>query len=242
MRIKLIDAHVHLHEFSREYISSLKDSFYRILAVSEDYESSLRTLELSKDFDFIIPGIGIYPSEINKNNLEGIKKILARIDHPFFFGEIGMDKKFKKIIPLGKQKEVLEFFLKLAKDYDVPVNLHSRYAWRNVLDLVLKYDLDKVIFHWYTGPNEILEEIIGKNYFITLNLAIKIQPIQKEILEIVPLKNLLPESDGPYDYRGIRLEPKTLLEFYEIVSERRNIDIISLAEQFLSNLHGLFKI
>ncbi len=199
LNVMLVDAHVHLVKFHREYIERLGN--FVLLAVSEDLDESLKTIELSKEFDNVIPGIGLHPWVVDRDRVEEIMNLRKDLDS-FFFGEIGLDKKFHPET-FDKQVEVFKKFLEIASEEKIPINIHSAGAWGEVLELLKKYEIEKAIFHWYTGPDEVLKEIIDLGYFVTFNPAIFVQDKQRRVLEKTPLENMLTESDGPYNYKGV---------------------------------------
>ncbi len=233
--MRIVDSHIHLYEFSETEIRRFKD--YILLAVSDEVSSSYKTISLSLLYENVIPAVGIHPWEVDKaskKDLEKIKELIEKYDIKVL-GEVGLDKKFVPHI-FEKQLEVFKFFLELAKEYDLSLNLHAPDAWREVFDLLIKYDIKKAYFHWYTGPLDLLEEIKNKGYFIGINPAIKIQKKHQEILKHADLKIILTESDGPYDYRGLKLSPNLIELTLEYISKVKNISIEKLKEIIQNNL------
>ncbi len=241
----LLDAHCHLHEFDDYEIQSfemLADKV-AIVAVSDDAKSSKRTLELARKFRHVIPCVGIHPWSVHEAGKEDVNEVEKLAGEPdvLCIGEVGLDKKF---VPhtFQKQVEVFSKMLSLAKEYGLVVNVHAPDAWRDVLDMLLKYDIDKAIIHWYTGPLNLLEEIVSVGYFITVNPAVKIQRKHVRAVSNAPLTNLLPESDGPYVYRGLRLEPKMVREVIREVAKIKGVSEAAVESAFTTNLRRLFPI
>jgi len=234
--MKLVDAHVHLNEFSENHIKLFSKRFV-LIAVSEDLTSSIKNLELSYLYESVIPALGIHPWNAHKTCKEEIEKIIKLVEEKNIkvLGEIGLDKKFYPNT-FDKQKEIFERFLKLAKDLDLSLNVHAAGAWREVYDLILKYDIKKVYFHWYTGPIDLLEEIENKGFFIGINPALKIQNKHLEILKIVDVKNILTESDGPYMYRNLYLSPLEIDNLYDTISSVKNLEKEKLVRIIRNNL------
>ncbi len=233
--VRLVDVHCHLYEFKRTDIDDFKDML--ILAVSDDYESSRKTLELADEYSNVIPAVGLHPwllSEVNpKEELKRISKLINNYDVRVL-GEIGLDKKFTPET-FNKQLEVFRELLALAKDYDLKVNLHAAGAWREVYDEVLSYDIDSVLFHWYTGPLDLLEEIISQGFFISINPAIKIQDKHRKVLEYAKIDHILTESDGPYNYRGLKLTPKMVEELVKSISILKNLPLETVKTKIFEN-------
>lgn len=235
--MKYIDSHCHLYKFNEIEIKRiLKNKDIIILSVSEDLESSLKNLILSQLNENVIPTIGIHPWNIEKVN-ENTFKIIEDIikDNKIkILGEIGLDKKFKPET-FEKQKEIFEKFLNLAKEYDLNLNLHTPNASNEVYDLLIKYDIKKAYFHWYSGDEKLLEEIIDKGYFIGINVATIINEKYRKYIEIANIKNIITESDGPYNYKGIILHPDMLKDLYKLISDIRKINLEELSNIIQNN-------
>jgi TatD DNase family protein len=235
--MKYIDSHCHLYKFNEIEIKRIiRNKDIIILSVSEDLESSLKNLILSQLNENVIPAIGIHPWNIEKVN-ENTFKIIEDIikDNKIkILGEIGLDKKFKPET-FEKQKEIFEKFLNLAKEYDLNLNLHTPNASKEVFDLLIKYDIKKAYFHWYSGDEKLLEEIINKGYFIGINVATIVNEKYKKYIEIANIKNIITESDGPYNYKGIILHPDMLKDLYKLISDIRKINLEELSNIIQNN-------
>ncbi|MEM4511351.1 MAG: TatD family hydrolase [Nanopusillaceae archaeon] len=233
-----VDSHVHLYDFSDSEIRSiLKNNKIIFVSVAENLETSLKNIKMSLIYENVIPAIGIHPwkvEKIKKEEIESFKNLFKK-ENIKIVGEIGLDKKFCPNT-IDKQKEIFEFFLKYAKEYNLSVNLHSVGAWREVFDYLIKYDIKKACFHWYTGPEDLLNEILSVDYFIGINVACLIQEKQKKILEKVNINNILTESDGPYNYKSLILHPNKLKELYEYIANLKNFEINKLSEKIKNNL------
>ena len=235
--MKYIDSHCHLYKFNEIEIKRIiKNKDIIILSVSEDLESSLKNLVLSQLNENVIPAIGIHPwniEKINENTFKIIEDIIK--DNKIkIIGEVGLDKKFKPET-YEKQKEIFEKFLNLAKEYDLNLNLHTPNASNDVFDLLIKYDIKKAYFHWYSGDEKLLEEIIDKGYFIGINVATIVNEKYKKYIEIADIKNIITESDGPYNYKGIILHPDMLKDLYKLISDIRKIDLEELSNIIQNN-------
>jgi len=228
----VLDAHCHLHEYSDEFIENdIASLGIYILAVSDDYKSSLRTLDLSRRFPWVIPAVGLHPWNVGDSSLQEARNIIDVIETRdiIVLGEIGLDKRFR-YETFDKQIEILKMFLSIARDRNLIVNIHAAGAWRETLELLYRYDISLAIIHWYTGPIELLKEIADRGYRITINPAISIQEKHREIVRVAPLEIMLLESDAPYRYRGIDMHPKMVLELYRVIASIKSIDIDSVID------------
>ncbi len=240
----IYDAHCHLYEFPDEYIERLVSSNnYVITAVSDDFRSSLRTLKLYEKFrESINPCIGIHPWVIERTDKKDLEMVLGLIERLNIgcIGEVGLDRVF---VPQSIDKQI-EFFLQIlefAKSKDIVLNIHAPGAWSQVLELLRRYDIGKAIIHWYTGPQELLREIGENGYMISINPAVKIQRKHQEIVSKADLEIILVESDGPYEYKGLKLSPELIEDTISFIAEIKKIDSRELKKIIQSNYKKLFK-
>ncbi len=196
-----------------------------IAAVSDDYPSSRRVLELAEGHrNKVIPCVGIHPWAVGKVSTEELVQVIKLIERGDVrcIGEVGLDKRFTPET-FERQLEFFKKFVELAREYDLVLNLHAADAWRDVLDVIRKYDINKALFHWFTGPVEMLRELRDLGYYISINPAIRIQERHRRVAKEAPLEILLVESDGPYEYRGLRLEPPMTLEAVRVIAELKGV-------------------
>lgn len=237
-----VDAHLHCAEISDldKYISS---SDWKIACVSDDVESIHRVLEISRiHSEKIIPCVGVHPWIVHEHSLQIVKSVLdsALLEYQFIcLGEIGLDKRFK-LDTYHVQLEFFKLFLNYAKEYDLSLNLHAAGAWREVFELIHKYDIRKAYFHWYTGPFDLLDQIASTGYYIGINPAWIIQDKHRALIEKADIKSIITESDAPYIYKGMELKPDLIKETIEYLSKIKELDINLVKKTILSNFNKLF--
>ena len=245
MNTKLVDAHCHLHEYEDgEIENQISKLGILVIAVSDDYASSIRTLELSKKYDWVIPALGFHPWEITGDRLDEVEDIVNLIyenkDRVRILGEIGLDRRFR-YETIVYQTEVFKRFLEVARELNLGATIHSVNTWHEVLLLLQRYDIPIAIFHWYTGPLELLKEIRDRGYAISINPAVIVQEKHRKVVKEAPPDILLIESDGPYNYRSLHLGPHLLWRTIEEIAKIRNLTIDEVVEVIYSNTYRIFK-
>ena len=199
-----------------------------ILAVSMYYADNWTVLDLAKQYSEVIPALGIHPIEApNLSNvsekLESIDKLIVDNNVPVV-GEIGLDRYFVKKEQLWKkQEQIFEHFLKFALENDLPVNLHGKYAEKELFDVLRMYDLKTIVVHWFAGSPELVKEGINRGYYFSVTPEVFYSKRMQRLVELVPIEQLLSESDGPVTYKKPQRftgEP-ALME--DVVSEIANI-------------------
>ena len=204
------DTHCHLSTFKDipSTIAKAKaHSVKYILAVSMYYQDNWTVLKLAKEYTEVIPALGIHPIEAaNLTNMEEKLEIINALlleNKIRIIGEIGLDRYFIKEKQLWeKQERLLKYFLNLAANNKFVVNLHGKDAEKELFDLLLKYNLDSVVVHWFSGTPKLIKEGINRGYFFSVTPAVFYSEKMRKVVELVPLEQLLSESDGPCKFRG----------------------------------------
>ena len=158
---KIIDTHAHLDELQSLDLmlkQAQEVGVIAIVAVGSNHQSNVRTLEISQEHRrFVHPALGLHPWELGNLGASGIDDTLRFIEQNIAsavaVGEIGLDydKRVVKVASKELQKEVLRRLLDIARKYAKPAIIHSRYAWKDALQIVQDAAIDKAVFHWFTG-------------------------------------------------------------------------------------------
>ncbi len=212
----LVDSHCHTYSFRIEELENFKDIL--IVGVSEDYQSSIRNLELSTVFPNILPFLGAHPWSLPNIKDKEIEMIIELVEKFKGIGEVGLDKKYSRK-SIDEQVKIFRLFCEVASEKNLPLNVHALDTWRECFNIVTSYSVKHVLFHWYTGPIDLLNEIASQGYYISINPAVVIQPKHMKVLEKAELDMVLTESDGPYLYRGMNLNPLKIRRLVEYIAK-----------------------
>ena len=209
-----IDAHLHLADPA--YNSSTKaiiedatrNNVTRLLSNAVDYSTSVETISLAKQYErTVLAAVGIHPSIVVGETGYDLTPFERLIDENREYvkaiGEIGLDGKYtqdeeKKL----RQREVFRFFLHMAEKKQLPVVVHSRLAVNEVLDELSRFNLPRVLLHWYDGPFERLELIKECGYLISIGPTLLYSNRIAEVARNADLNMILTETDGPVSYYG----------------------------------------
>ena len=194
---QVIDTHAHLDEIENleSVLTQAKDAGVgAIIAVGQDVTSNAKTLEIAELYSgFIYPALGYHPWNIKEAEIDAnLEFIKANIDKAVGIGEVGLDyhKRVRAVADKDLQKRVLAELLQIAKEYDKPALIHSRYAWRDAFDLVKEAGLKKVVFHWYTGTSSVLRDIIDSGYYISVTPAVEYHEEHRRAVKETPLETV----------------------------------------------------
>ncbi len=128
----LYDSHIHLSDTEYEHdipliMNCMKRLCIKACCVSMDYSSSIKTLELGKQSDLVLPFIGIHPEKAQDDTESVFKLIDENNEKISGIGEIGLDSTYTNSDEeFGKQEEVFKTQLSYAEKFGKPVSIHSR--------------------------------------------------------------------------------------------------------------------
>lgn len=252
---KLIDTHAHLDELKSLDLmleEAKKAGVIAIVAVGSNHQSNIKTLEISqKHRRFVYPALGLHPWELaNLGTFEiddNLRFIEQNIASTVAVGEIGLDydKRVLKVASKELQQEVLGRLLNIARKYAKPAIIHSRYAWKDALQMIQDAGIDKAVFHWFTGFSSVLRDIIGGGYFVSATPAAEYHEEHRRAVKEAPLQRLLLETDCPVTYgRAARYEsqPADILRDLGAVSQLKGIAEATIAEQTTRNAINFFSL
>lgn len=245
----LIDVHAHLDsetisKDTKKLIQECKkNNVVHIINNGLNFESNENSLKLAKEFEIIEAALGLYPLEAEKINSSNFSKLKSQIvensNNIIAVGEIGLDGKYGKDSML-QEKNFVEL-LKLAKEIDKPVIVHSRQAELKVLELLKSNKMEKVVMHSFTGNKKIATEIISNNWFFSIPPAILNSKHFQFLVEITPIENLLTETDSPYQYTNHEPNKPYFVKYsIEMISKIKNANEKKISEQILTNYKRIF--
>jgi TatD DNase family protein len=251
-----IDTHAHLYskEFKQDrpemITRALEAGVHKLLLPNIDSHSIEGMLALEKEY----PGkcyamMGLHPCYVDENvekEMALVREWLAK--RPFTaVGEIGLDFYWDKT-HAALQHQVFREQLQLAKQYELPVVIHSRESTRQCIDEVRSLQDGTLtgVFHCFSGTLEEAREVIDLGFYLGIGgvVTFKKSGLDK-IVEQIDLQHIILETDAPYlapvPYRGKRNESAYIPLIGETVANVKNLKIEDVAAITSSNALKLFK-
>ena len=243
----LIDAHSHMDHYGENLDPALDEIFkHRIFTISTsmDLPSYKQNLRISERCNLILPTFGIHPYRATEyvDNLEGLNPY---IEQSPLIGEIGLDfhwVKDRKSYPA--QRKVFEYFLAAAGEQGKIVNLHTKGAEREILDFLIKYEIKRSIIHWYSGPFDILDELVDFGAFFTVGVELLYSDHIKTIAEKIPVDKILTETDNPGAMKWLGDKTGMPIQIRDVIralAELRNTTEEAVVRTVFSNFIRLTK-
>lgn len=251
----LIDTHAHLNderyssEKVDEIINTLKENnIEKVITVSYDAKSCLKSVELSKKYNEVYAVVGIHPSNPEEDmsflhDLAQNKKVLA-------IGEIGLDYHYEGY---NKEKQIETFIkqIKLAYNLNLPIVIHLRDAYEDMLNILKEYK-DYLIYgavvHCYSGSLEYAKELLKLGLYFSFTGVITYKNAKKslEVIKEIPLDRIMIETDCPYltpeHFRGKLNEPKFVNLVFDKICEVKNLEKSKLENILRENTRKFYKI
>ena len=253
----LVDTHLHLDmkpfDQDREQVleRALECGIAYMISIGIDMTSSIKALQLAQQYDAVYSTIGYHPHNASDMDAQTLRELSRLVSEPKIvaWGEIGLDF-FRRHSPPEIQRKVFKQQLEMALDCDLPVIIHVRDAHEEMLDILIKTGKKrhKGVIHCFSGDYALAMILIGMGYYIsipgtvTYKNAFQIQ----EVATMIPLENLLLETDAPYlapvPKRGKRNEPSFVTYTANMVAQLRDITVQELCRQTTDNAKTLFNL
>jgi len=238
------DVHLHLYEAEspeRLVRESLDGGVKFLLSAGEEMESSRRSVELTS-LEGVYAAVGVHPAKAMQPY--DVKELERLLEHPrvVAVGEVGMDAKYERFgVPLERQRRVFLDMIRLAKEHDLPVSIHSGRSFREVAEIVFSSDI-RAHFHWYSGSVSLALELAESGHLFSLGPAILYYKNYRGLVELLPLSSLATETDYPVRIGGEENHPLRVKEVVEYVASIKGTDVEKTADTLYKNALSFFRV
>ncbi len=196
-----IDAHAHMDAYEDGALGRalVEISKNRILTVSTamDIPSFEKASEIARACDWIVPTFGIHPWRAMAY-ADRLAELDPYVEQTPMIGEIGLDYYYisdRKTYPA--QRRAFAYFLSAAREQEKIINIHTKGAERDTVDMLRKFGIERTIVHWYSGPFDTFDELVDLGAYFTVGVEIGYSSHIKAIARDIPLDRLLTETDNP---------------------------------------------
>ena len=224
-----------------------------ILAADNPAEAE-RAGELAKLWPALRFGIGLHPHQAGQfSGREAevvllVRSVIHSIPEARALGEIGLDYHYD-FAPKDVQQNVFRLQLRLARELDLPVIIHTREAEDDTLAILREESggAQRGVMHCFTGTPRLAEEAIALGLHVSFAGIVTFPKGAnvREVAALVPADRLLCETDSPYlaptPFRGKRNEPAWVVRVAEELSAVRRVPVDELRERTSANFEALFR-
>lgn len=257
--MRLIDSHAHLNheQFANDWQDALRRAktagIIAVINIGYDLASSQRAvtqcMEAPADGAALFAAVAVHPHDAKSWTNDAAEKLrqLAKQPCVVAVGEIGLDFHHDSS-PHEAQFRAFSEQLELAWQMDLPVILHIREAYPEVLEVLKRFGKPvRGVAHCFTGTWGDAQAFLALNFYIGITGIVTFERKVDEVKEVaakVPLERLVIETDAPYltpaPHRGKRNEPANLPLVLEKAAQLRNALPEEVAERTTRNGCELF--
>lgn len=247
------DIHCHLNMLEttpqETLTAAAKNNVKQVITIATNPEDLDIVFSYAKDYGpqvFCTQGIHPHDAKEYSSDIEKILRNRAPLPEVVAIGEIGLDY-FYKYSDIDIQKTVFEEQLKIAKDFDLPIQIHSRDAEEDTVSILKKVSTNhKGVVHCFTGTDYLAEEALklGLNISISGIVTFKNAHDLRETISKIPIDRIHIETDAPFlapvPQRGKKNQPAFVLHTAEFVANLFSMDLDKFNAQILENNLNVF--
>jgi len=246
----LMDTHAHLCDalFDADLPAVLERARHAgvtaIIAVAENLADAGKNLVLAAQHPMIRPAAGLYPAHLDleaaaamRGFIQNHRRELAAI------GEVGLDHWIVKEEPEREiQREIFRGFIELSKELKLPLNVHSRSAGRQAINLLLKLGATRVQLHAFDGKASSAMPAVEAGYFFSVPPSVLRSEQKQKLGRRLPLSSLLVETDSPVlgPMPKERNEPANAALSIQAIAELKEIAKEEVMETVAENARRLY--
>jgi TatD DNase family protein len=227
-----------------------------MINIGTTQEYSKKAVDMTREYTTgVFAVVGMHPTEASKCEfdkeffkkliVDGGKKVVG-------IGECGLDY-FRSTAEEEhkKQREVFIFQIELALEFDLPLILHVRNAYTDVLVILKAYkerygDKLRGDVHFFAGTVEEAKEFLDLGFYLSYTGVVTFAKQYVELVKATPLDRIMSETDCPYvapaPMRGKRNEPLFVTYIADKIAEIKGLDPIECRKQLVENAFRLFKL
>jgi TatD DNase family protein len=253
----LADTHTHLYlenfDADRDEVikNALDTGVQYMLLPNIDRDSIPSMLSLAKSYPgHCIPMMGLHPTSVKQDYKEHMAEVEMWLSRRSFcaVGETGIDLYWDKTYQ-KEQETAFREQIRLAMQYDLPVVIHSRNSFGEILNVLKEERNDRLrgVFHCFSGSLEDAREVIGMGFKLGIGgvLTYKNSGLYF-VMENIDLKHIILETDSPFlppvPHRGKRNESAWVLFVAQKLALAKGVSVEEIAEITTQNARDLFKL
>ncbi|AZV54497.1 TatD family deoxyribonuclease [Bacillus pumilus] len=234
----LSDMHIHIDYF--ENYKQIYDSFeenkmYALFVTNlpEIYHKCLNDFSVN---NYVKLGIGYNP-QLNEKYPFNKKLFDSMLLTTKYVGEVGLDYSKEFVHTKKSQNNAFDYICYQSARQNKIMSIHSRKAENDVLEMLVRHEVEHAIFHWYSGDLEDARKIAEQGYYFSVNYSMLHSKKGFEVIKSLPIDRLLIETDAPFGKSKLKGVTYNLPEIYNQFSKRLNID--SFNDVVYENLSSL---
>lgn len=269
--MRYIDIHSHLNfkEFDddrEEVLRRAKENSLGMINIGTGLETSKEVVELARENENIWAIVGLHPiytPDESEFRIEEFQKIIdddnsnekskivgvgeCGLDYFHLQGETEEEIEAEKKI----QEKVFRDQIEFAVKNDLPIMIHCRDAYDDVLEIIKEYkdkhgDKLRGNLHFFAGTIDHAEAFLNLGFTISFTGVITFAKEYADLVRFVPLEFMHAETDSPYvapvPFRGRRNEPNYVIKVVNKIAELKEQPVEEVEKQLIENARNFFKL
>jgi len=183
--------------------------------------------------------LGMHPLMANSHKKE-FDLFLKNLNKTSYIGEVGLDFAKEGISTKEIQIDTFSKILNVISRQKKILSIHSRKAEKEVLDLLVKNNIQSAIFHWYSGGLNLIDTVAEAGYFFSINSAMVKSISGRKIISKIPRQLVLTETDGPFiDENNVPIIPGQIQTVISFLSKEWKISEEEVKKIIWSNFQNI---
>ena len=237
-----IDTHCHLFLLDDDPATAVEEAnragVDTLVCVGIDPETSRRSVEFAESFRGVFATAGMHPHDASAFDARAGSAVEELLSNPSVVGvgECGLDF-FRMHSPAEDQERVFRVHIALARESGLPLIVHVRDAWPQILRALDEGSAEHVVLHCFSGDAEIARQCAARGWYLSFagNVTYPKNAHLREAAATVPLDRLLTETDSPFlapqRIRGRDNAPGNVLDVVDALATARGeaVEIVGTA-------------
>jgi TatD DNase family protein len=215
-----------------------------IITNAEEIKTAKQCVALAHKHDIVYAAVGIHPEyalKVPESALADVERLLNE-EKVVAVGEIGLDYKFARS---REEKDRQMFFfskqIALAKDYGLPVVVHSRRAHRPVVETLIDSGVTADL-HWFSGPMDDVINAVEHGIYFSFGPAVLHYEAYRAVIDVVPLDLMMLETDMPVRFGGEEARPWWVRQVAEFIADVKRTSVEHVIERTWKNARRFFRV
>jgi TatD DNase family protein len=235
-----------------EVLEEAKEKMTAVISSCADPKDAEKILNLRKNYEnFLFVSLGFHPEclrNYGENKIEDyLNFIREKRSEIVAVGEVGLDfGQNCQDIDKGEMECIFLKFIDLAKELDLPLVIHARDAFDDVLKVLKDKKVEKVCLHCFSGSETNLKEALNLGYFISFATNVCYTKKHPRLARKTPLERMLLETDSPWldpeNPKELKNRPWKIKNSAKIIAQLKGISVKEVLETTTKNAKKLFKL
>ncbi|XP_049445667.1 putative deoxyribonuclease tatdn3 [Epinephelus fuscoguttatus] len=262
MEYGFVDCHCHIS--ASEFEEDLEDVIQRtsqagvrtLVAVTEEVREFDRVLQLQECYpDLVAPCFGLHPLQggggpeqrsVRPQDLDAaLLQFYKHKERIVAIGEIGLDFTPWCAPTQEDRDDQMKVFVKqlnIAKELDLPVNVHSRSAAKVTIATMREQGVSRALLHNFAGKPSVALEGVKAGFLFSFPPAVCRNQQRDKLIKQIPLEHICLETDSPalgLD-KHVRNEPCNITLSCQYIADIKGLSPETVQLVTAQNAHRLF--